>query len=82
MRAAADAQVKVWCGYFEILQDRVRHVVVVVLARVNEHRIRPVGCLERMVKRRDFHEVRTRRGNQVNRGQCAKVRRQKGVIKA
>lgn len=40
--------------------------MIVVLTRVNQHWLGPFCGLERMVKRRDFHEIRTRGGNQVD----------------
>ena len=57
VRTAADTQVKIGRGYLEVLQDRIRHVVVVMLACMHEHGIGPVGFLELVVKRRDLHEI-------------------------
>jgi len=50
----------------EILEESVRKVEVVVLAGVHDDRLGPVGFLKSMIQRRDLHEVRTGRRDEVD----------------
>jgi hypothetical protein len=50
----------------QILEEGLRHVEVVMLTSVDDNWFGPVGFPERMVKRRDFHEVRPDRCDQVD----------------
>ena len=58
VRAAAHPQVEMRLGQHEVPEEGVRHVEVVVLAGVHDDRLGPVRLLERVVERRDLHEVR------------------------
>jgi hypothetical protein len=66
MAAAADAEVHVRPRQTKIGEEGIRHVRVVVLARMHDARLAPPAIRERMVERRDLHEVRTGGGDQVN----------------
>ena len=65
-RAAADFQVMVRLGQAQVPEERVRHVGVVVLAGMHDRRLAPGFGGKRVVERRDLHEVRARRGDQVD----------------
>jgi hypothetical protein len=66
MGAAADAQVEIGLGDAEVFEDRVRHVAVIVLTRVHENGLRPVGGFQRVIERRHLHEVGAGGGNEVD----------------
>ena len=63
MAARADAEVEIGIGEAEVLQDRLRHVGVVMLAGMDEHRgeVRRRG--ERVPERRHLHEIGARGGD-------------------
>jgi hypothetical protein len=55
--AGANAEVEVWAGDFEIAEEHAGHLIVIMLARVdNQDREIRVGP-ERVYKRREFHEI-------------------------
>jgi hypothetical protein len=58
VRAAAHTQVEVRLRDAQVFEDRVRHVAVVMLSRMHQNRVGPVGGLEGMIQRRHLHEVR------------------------
>ena len=66
MRATADAEVEFRIGYAEVLENRIRHVAVIMLSRVHENGLRPAGRGQRMIKRRDFHEIRPSGGYEMD----------------
>ena len=66
MAAAADLEVEVRRRQPEVAEERVRHVRVVVLAGVHDLRPAPGLAGERVVERRDLHEIRPRGGDQVD----------------
>ena len=65
--AAADPEIDVGIGQAEFGEESGRHGIIVMLAGMDDHRIGP-GSLgaQGMEKRRHFHEVRTRRRDQMN----------------
>ena len=65
MCAAADPKMKVGRRDTQIRQYRIRHIAVVMLAGVHEYRLGPFACLQCVVQRRNFHEIRPRGGNEV-----------------
>ena len=66
VRAAADLEMEIRLGHAEVTEKGVRHPGVVVLAGVDNPRPAPAGSRQRMVERRDLHEIRPRRGDQVH----------------
>ncbi len=64
--AAPDLEVMRRLRQTQIPEERVRHICVVVLSGVHYVRCAPLFSCEGVIQRRDFHEVRTRRGDQVN----------------
>jgi hypothetical protein len=53
------------CGFGSV-EERIGHVRVVVLAGVDDPRAAPRLRLQRMVQRRDLHEVRARGGDEID----------------
>ena len=53
----ADSEVVMGLRKSQVAKERVRHVEVVMLARVYDSGVTPVGCRQRVIKRRDLHEV-------------------------
>jgi hypothetical protein len=68
MASGADAEMMVGLGELEIGKDRVRHVGIVMLAGVDQHRLEIRRGLERMPERRHLHEIGSRGGDQVDPG--------------
>ena len=66
VRAAADLEVKVRARQPEVAKKRVRHVGVVVLPGVDDLRPAPRLAGERVVERRNFHEIRACRRDEVD----------------
>ena len=64
--AAADFEMKMRLRQAQVAEERVRHVGVVVLAGVHDARRAPGSRCERVVERRDLHEVRARRGDEMD----------------
>ena len=66
MAAAADSQMDMGIGQFQVLEKGVRHVDVVMLTGVDDYRIGPGLLFQGMVERGDLHEVGPGRGDQMN----------------
>ena len=66
MRATANTEVEIRGRNAKILQDRIGHVLVVMLPGVDQDGFRPVGRFERMVERGYFHEIRSRGGDEMD----------------
>lgn len=60
MRAAADLQMVVRVWQAQITEEGIGHVRVVVLTRMHDPSGHPAFSGERMIKRRDLHEIRSR----------------------
>ena len=66
VRAAAHLEMEVRLGQPQVAEERVRHVGVVVLPGMDDLRGTPRLARERVVQRRDLHEVRPGGGDQVD----------------
>ena len=66
MAAAAYSKMNLRRGQLEIVEERIRHVVVVMLPRVDNARLAPGLPRELMIKRRDLHEVWARGCDEMN----------------
>ena len=66
VRTAADLEVEMRLRHREVAEERIGHVRIVVLAGVHDRRPAPGLLRQRMVQRRDLHEVRARRRDQVD----------------
>jgi len=67
--AASDAQVEIGIRQTEIGEESIRHVGIVVLAGMHQHGFAPRRALQRVVNRRDLHEIRSRGRDQMDREQ-------------
>ncbi len=63
---AADLEVEMRRGQAQVPEERIRHVRVVVLARVHDRRTAPRLARQRVVQGRDLHEVGSRGRDQVD----------------
>ncbi len=66
--AAAHPQMTVGAGEAEVAQERVRHVVVVMLTGVDEDRLAPIRRREHPVERRHLHEIGPGAGDEMDFG--------------
>ena len=66
MRAVAHIEVDVGRGQAEVHEEGVGHVEIVVLAGVNDDGVGPGLLFERVVQRRDLHEVGPGRANEMD----------------
>ena len=66
MAAGTDSEMMVRLRKSEVREEGVRHVDVVMLAGVDEHRLEARRLDEGMPERRHLHEIRARRGDQVD----------------
>ena len=67
---AADPEVAVRLRHVEVLEERIRHVRVIMLSGVDDSRIAPVETYELVIERRHFHEIRPGCGDQMNQFSC------------
>jgi len=66
MRVAADSEMMVWLGEHKVLEERIRHIDIVVLTGVNDPRHGPLQFLEGMVKRGNLHEIGHSGGDEMD----------------
>ena len=64
--AAADAQVHVGHRELQVLEEKIGHIHVVVLARVNDPRICPWLIDKYMIKRGDLHKIGSRACDKID----------------
>ena len=71
MRPGTDAEMQVGRRQSQLAPEYVRHLRVVMLAGMDQHRASPARRLQLMEDRRDFHEIRPCRRDEMNFRQLA-----------
>ena len=64
--AASDSEVRVRRRQGKLGKEDIRHVGVIMLAGMNQERMRPLGFLQCVPKRGDFHEIGPRRRDEMD----------------